>query len=220
MTKQTNIEKNQFSNCHALTRKICKATLTTVMLAGVSACGCFPGLQQTASGNSGAKKPQIMIKTELTDKNSTKISAPQVQAKWQRKFVEMFEKRDKKTTDAWALFSYGGWSDEGQIIIFGSDNKAGVSLYAKPGSKEVNFEDKMTVSDLKPFFDNDPNFSKLDHFDSGTMDGIQYEYVRASRDQQGAVKILKRIFMNNPGIGKPAPGHELLVKTFVKYKRK
>jgi hypothetical protein len=191
--------------------KINNMSISTLLMFIITACG---GISESIRAADNKTPPT----TEIDKKLETKLKEPQLQKEWQEKFLELFNKQPKTQKVAFALFSYGGWSNDGQVLLFGEEGKGGVSMYAKPGSKEVDITKNLTAAEFDSFTANSKNFQNLADVDTGVMDGLQFEYVRAVKDDKGQIKVIQRVFMNNPGIGKPAPQHTDLVKLFSLFK--
>jgi hypothetical protein len=190
-----------------------KLTISTLLLSVITACGCISESIQAA----GAQAP---VGSQVDKKADAKVKEPQIQREWQNKFIELFRKDQSKHKVAIALFSYGGWSNDGQVLIFGDDSKGGTAMYAKPGSKDVDTTKDLTAVEFDSFAANSKKFENLPDVDNGVMDGLEFEFVKAVRDEKGDIKVIQRVFMNNPGVGKPAPLHEELVKLFSEFKAK
>jgi hypothetical protein len=186
------------------------------MASAVGACGC---VEKMALGSSGEKEI-AQLKGSAPELQTQKVSEPQLQQDWQRDFLTVFHKQGQDWQFAYALFTSGGWSNDGQILIFGAPGKGGKIMYGAPNSKAIDSELTIPAGDFDGLAAKLKDFSSLSDLETGVMDGIQYEYVSAERNKSGEIKIIKRVYMNNPGIGKPAPEHSQLVDLFKPFKIK
>ncbi|MEZ4741668.1 MAG: hypothetical protein R3B45_04350 [Bdellovibrionota bacterium] len=175
----------------------------------VNACGVFPSIGIASEKN------------ESSDHKHTKPIDPQphIQINWQNQFIDIF-KQKSQYKHAWALFSYSGWANEGQFLVFGNEKQTGIAMLANPSSKKINKEVNVSKEAIKYFFNSSTKFSKYEDFDTGIMDGVQYEYVHAEKKKDGTIEIKKRIYMNNPGAVKSGENHLQIVKLFYELKEK
>lgn len=155
------------------------------------------------------QKPKARITMEDTS------AQPRIAKKWQEAFLDVMQKDPRKIVRGWAMFSYGGWSDQGQIMIFEAGDGSFFVNTVPAGSRKLDPERVVKKSDLSQIFDLAAEWQKLGDWQSDVMDGIQFEYVVAERKGEKPV-VSKRVFMNNPHLSPIAAGHQNLVSTFQK----
>lgn len=100
--------------------------------------------------------------------------APRISESWHKRFQSSIEV-NKNINEAWALFSYGGWADDGQIMIYKTNDKTWLE-YAKPGTSAKKAE-SLPRLDLKV----DPStlnvHNNLKNIEETVFDSLNYEYV-------------------------------------------
>ena len=140
--------------------------------------------------------------------------APRIQTEWQKQFLEKMSKEAVNDSHAWALFSYGGWADQGQIMII--SNKPGTAsvFFVDPARSEIGQTKYFSTKRLETFNATIQKYYKLENFESQAMDGINWEFVHAYKDKTGKSFAVQRVFMNNPAIA-GAPEHSKLVEEFL-----
>jgi hypothetical protein len=140
---------------------------------------------------------------------------PTIQVDLQKQFWELVHK-DPAIQEAWGIFSYGGWSNEGQILFFKTGPEAGFVYEAKPntsvlvrqkpavtGAAWMYIEKKCRTLQVQPALD------------TGALDGLQFEFVHITVDKSGHLPILAhRVFMNNPQLTRDSPHGALVDSVF------
>jgi len=155
-------------------------------------------------------KPQSNIEAKGKTMESTQQgSHDPVALVWQKKFVEKIDSSD--AIEGYGLFSSGGWSDAGQVMVFKSASgylveKVGVG--GKEVKKQFTLSDKQSAEFAKTIDDS----KDLKSINVNAMDNIVYEFVHWKKASGGA-KIVKRLFVNNPDT-QPMPQHEKLIQLF------
>jgi hypothetical protein len=98
----------------------------------------------------------------------------------------------------YALLSEGYWGGNGQRVLFAEHGKT--ILRGDDGNGRTR-ECEIPEAEMKALVDwlESQRIEDLPPFDTGTADGIQWEFVRLNRDGG------RRIFMNNPPFGGGAP---------------
>lgn len=162
-----------------------------------------------------AINPPASNRTKTT---KTAVNKPRVKALWQEKFVKTLQK-NKDYISGWGLFSYGGWADNGQILVFSKKDGTGVIQYANPGSKSVDKTTTMSKAELDAFHKKTTHFSGMKDLNQEVYDGLQYEYVVAVKENN-KVKVTERVFMNNPGVAKKESSHTDIINSFAPMKPK
>lgn len=131
---------------------------------------------------------------------------------WQKKFTEIFEKSSH--TEAYALFTSGGWSDKGQHLIMFDGKKAsytGVGRNKKSITKEV----ALSQSDWTEFQRQVRAAQSLQDSNKVSFDGLIFEYI-ALKKTDGKAKVEQRLFVRNPD-HTSIPKHHALFNAFFKY---
>ncbi len=188
-------------------------SVSVALFSAITACGCISESIQAAN-------TQHIAGTPADEKVVEKVNEPQISKNWQDKFLEIFRKDYPKANVAYGLFSYSGWANDGQVMVFGEEGKGGVALASKPASKNVDSTRELSAAEFAAIEKELKGFRELDDLETGVMDGLQFEFVKATKDSSGEIKVSQRTYMNNPGVGKPAPQHTALVKAFAPFKAK
>jgi hypothetical protein len=123
----------------------------------------------------------------------------------QKKFKTEFLQH-KNYTSAVALFSYGGWTDDGQIWIFFEKNKC-ILKYSSPHPTSAKFQDGMlkynyhkVIKSKCMTIKNSFEFTKdLDNYHVANFDAVKYQFVYI-RKNNNTIKEIKNIFFDNPKI--------------------
>lgn len=132
-----------------------------------------------------------------------------IQADMQDTFFAKIMK-SKDYYQGYALFSYGGWSNEGQIMILCYKDSSGDIIYVIPNSKKELASQKFTKSSLDKLRTS-LAVGKLNDFKPKVFDGIEYEYVHAIRTSATALDVETRVYMKVPSLYKGEPNLYLQV---------
>ena len=142
-----------------------------------------------------------------------KAAGPTVQVSLQKEQLSLWGDPKSTVQEVWALFTYGGWSDRGQIWIT-LDHKGAYELsYMEPSRDHL--PPKVTplsteqVAKISPLGE---QFSHLQDFQSVALDGIQYEFIHLVKVEEAFY--LRRIFMNNPEHFPESKNHHEAIKSF------
>ncbi len=153
--------------------------------------------------------PEASLGTSGTAQPAAKSAHDPVALVWQKRFFEQIEQSD--ATVGHALFTSGGWADQGQFLIFVEDDKATFKK-VKPGSKKINSTKQLSprtwTKTLKVLSDS----QNLGDVDAKVMDGVLFEYVHAI-NENGKVRAVKRVYINNPDLS-TKPKHQALIDSF------
>jgi hypothetical protein len=116
-------------------------------------------------------------------------------------------------TEAWALFSYGGWADEGQITVILTDSKKAELALAKPNSNSFGTHVSLPNSSIAALQQKTATFDALPDRTAAVFDAIEYEYVHVVREgQQWTVKA--RVLMHMVEDKDPASPYADILATF------
>ena len=139
-----------------------------------------------------------------------------VASSWQEKLVERLG--DEKWDEAWGLFSEGGWSDAGQVMILASaDRSKSLLLVVSPNAKDKAAERALVKSKLDALSPTFERAASLADVNEEMFDGLIYEYVHLKRDPEKRLKEDKRVYIKATG-RIPHKDHEALVKAFQELK--
>ena len=137
---------------------------------------------------------------------------------WDKLIISKLQAKDgSQFSEAWALFSSGGWADAGQIIVLGNSDKALYHAYfAKPGSSEIT-SDRLVSADE---FNNNlgslvKEAAKLDNLAPVAFDALTFYYEHARVAEDGKVIFDKRLVIR-PLQKVKSPAHESLIAGFQK----
>lgn len=134
-----------------------------------------------------------------------------VQPVWQSRMLEELRQKSDKYNEAWGLFSEGGWSDTGQILIFANADRSQTRLVTSaPNKREINRDRALTSAEWQAIESQIKTFATLADVNETMFDGIVYEFVYA-RLEDGQSKVAKRLFIKQTG-SKPHPEHDALIQ--------
>ena len=192
-----------------------RSKLLSIILLPLAIVGCLSGAEK-------GKAPKDKNKNTVGEKSTgnESVTEPRVQEIWQKNFYDILSKEAAPSTQAWALFSYGGWADQGQIMIFVDRNKSAKTFLVDTGSKTVNDKKDFSEKTFQNFIKSLDEFSSLKDYESNVMDGVQWEYVLAHIDENSVPHFQKRVFMNNPGVNEQGKNHAKLVQQFLELRTK
>lgn len=122
--------------------------------------------------------------------------------------------------EGFALFSYGGWSDKGQIMVLCNANADGDIIYIAPNSEKAMPSHSFVRSDLRELTRH-LNVEMLPDFLPKVFDGIEYEYVRARKKDDNTLEITARVYMKTPSLsdGKPNRYQQIVDAFFTFHER-
>jgi len=107
---------------------------------------------------------------------------PNIQQEWQQTFLNQF-KKDSKATYAVGLFTAGGWSNAGQLMIMDQGGDSLRLLFASPGLN-ANEIDRLQLTSI-PRKEVDFNYiekaMKLEPLDQVSFDNLRWEVVFLKR---------------------------------------
>ena len=199
-----------------------KITLTFTLFAA-----CLAACAPSSYLNRASRAKAHNISTSAAQKQTCKQdcdykivgkSTPAINSALQRKFLTDFLK-NKKYQYAYALFSYSGWANVGQIMIVVDKKANGRLTYIPPNKTNYSItmkfsSNKRFVTDLMPKFE---TFSELPDYTPKVLDGLEYEYLRAERLNADTAVVHDRVYMVLPHTSKD-PRYNLLISSFNKFK--
>ena len=139
-------------------------------------------------------------------------SKPRVQGTWQQKLVGELDKGKPESTEAWGLFSKGGWADNGQVMVFAAKDGGGKVEIVDPAKKTVSSQRTLSPAELDAFKKKVAGADQLADVKSTAMDAIVYEYVHAAKGTDGKVEVQKRVLYQTSSAKNP--DHDALVAAF------
>ena len=155
--------------------------------------------------------------TDNCEYKITGKSTPTINAAMQKKFLIDFLK-NKRYQYAYALFSYSGWANVGQIMIMTDKNANGRIIYYPPNNTSYSitakFSRKQFITDMMPKF---KFFSSLPDYTPEVLDGLEYEYLRAERVNAKTATVHDRVYMRIPHTSRNQK-YNLLISSFNKFK--
>lgn len=195
-------------------------TTTHVLLTVLTSQSWILAAQSPA--NAAAADSQV-TSTSTSTANETSAKPSQagasdhrVQPDSQERMLTLLASNKDGLTEAWALFSEGGWSDVGQVIVLASADRRKLRLIATAN----NAQDLVgsTQRDLKK-----QEWQKLEQhlrtaknladINETMFDGLIFEFVHAKRDHKGQSKITERVYIKQTG-NTPHPEHDALINSF------
>lgn len=167
--------------------------------------------------NKSLELTQQNVNFSVIDQTGTKKTI--LKPEWYELFTNKLFSTKHDTAVGLGLFSYGGWSDNGQRFIIISEENKFELFYGTPNSTKIDQHEILSKGDLKEFINLFWAFKELDNYDSGAFDGIQYEFIQAEK-KDGVIFIKKRVFMNNPGLTPEGKKHAELIETYLALEKK
>jgi len=114
-----------------------------------------------------------------------------------------------------ALFSESGYADRGQTVVYSnSDAESGNLRRWLPNQSEPAWQKSLAAKDLKTFFAATNAAATLEDFAPPSFDGVAYEYLFLSKNEEGNLVMEHKIFMQRLGVDAASKEHEKLVTSF------
>lgn len=112
--------------------------------------------------------------------------------------------KSKDYHEGYALFSYGGWSNEGQTMILCKRDDSGDIVHIAPNTTQELTSHSFTQASLTRLRTS-LKVGKLRDFTPKVFDGIEYEYVHALKRDDRTLDVKTRIFMKVPSLAPDKP---------------
>jgi len=181
----------------------------------VACGGCILGI-----GQQGSHDGEVASELGAGSGDSTSAGAgqakpggkPRVAVQWQERMEQLLSSRPKGS-DAYGLFSEGGWADAGQIMIFGVSDDGHLAL-VDPAAAEITLERAMKPAEFAAIREATTAGEKLETLEKQAFDGLRFEYVHLRKTGSGSAEVVKRVFMNNPGAEPISKPHNDLIDAF------
>lgn len=180
------------------------------------ACGCV------TPADAAEEPTKAAVSASAAPANTKADPGPRVSDDWQKKMGELL--RDTSAHDAWGLFSYGGWSNAGQVIVLLSDDRKTRDVYVASPNRQPTVADalkpKRSLKDaeLASIEVAIKNAVTLQDIDIEMFDGLEFELVHMTKSADGkAIAVTKRVYVRDPG-NKPHPEHQAVMSAFAALK--
>jgi hypothetical protein len=178
--------------------------------------------QTTPKKTTQMRPPLEASQTSKPQRAEVKMEA-RVAPFWQQVMTDRMESGG--FDQAWGVFSYGGWSDAGQMILLHTKKnpEKALLIVGKPNRQEIDFERIIDPQQLKPLILKLDGIKKLEDVDLPMFDGLVFEMAYAERVPENAVQkptIVKRVYYKNPGTKQKFPGHDEILDVAEKLKTK
>ncbi len=142
--------------------------------------------------------------TPQDDRNTWEVNddgRARIQAAMQEAFFAKLMK-SKDYYEGYALFSYGGWSNEGQTMILCKQDGSGDITHIAPNTTKELASHSFTQASLERLRLS-LEVGGLQDFTPQVFDGIEYEYVHVIKRDDGNLDVKTRVYMKVPSL---APG--------------
>jgi len=136
-------------------------------------------------------------------------------ATWEEKFLNNFQKGPYD--EAWGLFSYSGYQDAGQIMLYkSSKHSEGILDFVDKSKSKITDTIAIEKDTFEAFSSEVSKAKNLKDFDSGAFDGVVYTFIHLEKEGDKVFENQK-IRMNNPRSSNPASkAHLDLISLFEK----
>ena len=130
---------------------------------------------------------------------------PRLQARIQESFFAKIM-QNKDYLEGYALFSYGGWSNNGQTMVLCKEDDSGDIIHIAPNTSKELATHSFSKASLDRLRSSLRDIDLAD-FTPKVFDGIEYEYVHAVKRGDNTLNIKTRIYMKVPSLfrGKSNP---------------
>ena len=163
-----------------------------------------PPPAQLSSAEQAAQQSQLTWK--VNDAGKARIQADMQEAF----FAKIMKSKDYH--EGYALFSYSGWSNEGQTIVLCKKDDSGDIIRIAPNDTKELPTHSFTQASLTQLRSR-LNVVNLPDFTPKIFDGIEYEYVHAVKRDDNNLDIKTRIYMKVPSLAKEKPNPYLQIVT-------
>lgn len=170
------------------------------------------GMSNTCDNNTEPSSPTSAQlsnaqQTPLPNNPSTWKVSDEGEARIQAAMQEAFFAKIMNSKDyheGYALFSYGGWSNEGQTMILCKQNDSGDIVHIAPNTTKELTSHSFTQASLARLRTS-LKVGKLQDFMPKVYDGIEYEYVHAIKRDDRNLDVKTRIYMKVPSLAMDKP---------------
>ena len=167
-----------------------------------------------------ATGPDRVSEVDRTAQNvsTTTERDARVQPGWQSRMFEELAPQGDAFVEVWGLFSEGGWSDAGQIIILANPDRSQSRLMiVAPNKRDVSRDRILTKEEWRSLEPHLKTASTLADINETVFDGIVFELVHAKQVGSQS-QLIKRLFIKQAG-NKTHPDHDALLNAFQALKK-
>jgi hypothetical protein len=145
-----------------------------------------------------------------------KLYKARISKGWHEYFVKKLNE-DKSIKKAWALFSYGGWADDGQLMLF--KNKDRLTIERVPqGVKRLKIDQIKTTASAEDPSEKLAKFDDLKDVDEVVFDTLNFEYVSIDRTSSLTSPKITHVFIRTADF-KKHPIHTNLIGSLKSYEK-
>ncbi|MCX6105752.1 MAG: hypothetical protein NTY08_07995 [Proteobacteria bacterium] len=197
-------------------KNISKSLPWLVTAVVINACGCV--LTQGQTLNAEPEPGMQAAAQEQTQPKARALNQPEtIPSPWHKLLVARLGNAPGQFTEAWGLFSSGGWADAGQLLVMGNPGKGQFHVYViKPGANEISSDRHLSAEEfrrtLAPALKSAEDLSDLAPV---AFDALTFYYEHVSVTADGKVVIGKRLIIRSTAKIK-SPAHETIVTAFRK----
>lgn len=130
------------------------------------------------------------------DGKSDPVVVPRIQAGWQEKFVK--RSTELNATEAWGVFSEGGWVDDGQLMVFVTPDGRATIEFVPPGAKTVGNRAEIGAADVEMLRGKLGKLDGLEDHVTAAYDAVGYELVHLISLADTGLAVKTRIMMVMP----------------------
>jgi len=170
-----------------------------------TACGCI------THGSDLTKETASPVATGTPAKDS--LSIVKVGANFQKIMLEQLS-NDKNFTEAYGLFSEGGWSDDGQTWVLLNNDLTQKKIFRIAANRDKPEEIQASSDLVKILKDKAATASALKSIEEDMFDGLIYEYTFLKKTGS-EIKLIQNTYIKTTDLTKH-PEHESLVNSFKK----
>ena len=174
----------------------------------MNACGCVLTQGQTLMAEPELGVPAVQ--QEQTQPAARVTNQPETTASpWHKLLVARLNNAPGQFTEAWGLFSSGGWADAGQLLVLGNPGKDQYHVYViKPGANEISSDRKIRAEEFRRVLASALKSAEgLADLTPVAFDALTFYYEHASVANDGKVVIGKRLIIRSTAKIK-SPVHE------------
>ena len=206
-----------------LTHHLPRACALTIALA--SALSCVTGHSEEAKNparptqNVPTTPAKAAPTTKPTSTTAAKGTDMRIAPALQEELKKRFTAAGAGVTAAYGLFSDGGWSNNGQVmVLLGADASGSKILIATNNKRKIEIERTPTADEWASIKSAIATATPLTDVDQQTFDALAYEYVVFNR-HAGNVERGAHWYYRNPSAA-PSADHLAVIKAFQSLKPK
>jgi hypothetical protein len=146
------------------------------------------------------------------------LAGAEIGGKWQQAMLAELERGEGGATDAYGLFSEGGWVNAGHVMLYGVLGVPKRVDLVGAGKNEIGERRDLTTAEaaqLAPLLAKDTDLANVE---VTAFDALAFEYVHLRRAADGTVTRVHRFVYRNPGV-KPAAAHDALISALQALRR-